>query len=127
MRLKPEEIIQLACVDFTVKCCPEVLLSASQNGIYIGDGKNVYAYMQKQKRLGLLSGELDIMLTWPGRNILFIEMKSKDGRLTENQREVISLRIMQVFPCEVARSLDEYINLLVKYNVLMRTKINLSV
>lgn len=119
----PEELLQIACADFTRLCCPTVLLSASQNGLYLGGGRYVGDYIIRQKRRGLLPGELDLMLTWPEKNILFIELKSKTGRLTDAQEDVMSRRIAQGFDCVVANSFDLYVNFLISHNVPMRRMI----
>lgn len=120
MRALPEQQIQMACVDFTSFCCPNVLLSASQNGLYIGNGKNAAAYIARQKKLGMLPGELDLMLTWAPKNILFVELKSQGGRLTKTQEIVIATRNAQGFDCVVALSLDQYVAYLRQYRVPMR-------
>lgn len=121
MRLSPEQSVQLTIVDFTFRFCPEVLLSASQNGVYAGSGKHVGAYINQQKRLGMLVGELDLMLTWPTKNILFVEVKSTGGRLTGNQQIVIEKRTAQGFDCVVVFSLNQYVTYLRRYKVPMRS------
>lgn len=121
MKLSPEQVEQSQCVQFTRIMCPQVLISASQNGMYLGDGKNVYAYITKQKALGMLPGELDLMLTWPGKNVLFVEMKYGDNKTTDNQNSVIAIRGKQGFDCVVARSLVEYVGFLRTYSVPMKS------
>ena len=94
MKFSPEQLVQLDCVTFTHKMCSGVLLSASQNGLYLGDGRSVAAYIRKQKLLGLLPGELDLMLTWAGRNVLFIEVKAGKNDTTQNQETVKTLPVI---------------------------------
>lgn len=120
MKWSPEQLVQLACVDFTRVMCPSVLLSASQNGIYVSS-KSAGFYIARQKRLGLLPGELDLLLTWPNKNILFCELKSKDGTTTDSQDEVIARRQSQGFDCFVAHSIDEYVSGLQAYGVPIRS------
>lgn len=121
MKLTHEHRHQAQCVDFVAKCCPDVLLSASMNGMYLGAGRNVYAYIAKQKMLGMLPGELDLMLTWSDKNILFIEMKYGKNTTTENQDSVIAIRRAQGFDCEVAHSLVEFVAHLRRYGVPIRS------
>lgn len=120
MKFSPEQLVQLSCVDFTHRVCMGVLISASQNGLYLGGARNVAAYIQKQKILGMLPGELDLMLTWAGKNILYAEIKSEDGRVSPNQHKVMDIRRGQGFDCCVAYSLDEYVGYLRSYKVPMR-------
>lgn len=122
-KLSPEQSVQMSCVDFTMKCCIGVLVSASQNGLYLGEGRNIGQYIEKQKRLGMLPGEFDLMLTWDNKNILFCEMKSKRGILSESQIEVMLIRKQQGFNCFVAHSLVEYYDGLRRYGVPIRTGI----
>lgn len=121
MKFSPEQLVQLSCVDFTHKICFGILLSASMNGLYLGGARNVAAYIAKQKMLGLLPGELDLMLTWANKNILFAEIKSADGRVSDNQEKVIGIRRGQGFDCFVAYSLDEYVTNLRAFKVPMRS------
>lgn len=114
MKLK-EKPIQISIVEFTLRCCPLILLSASQNGMWAGRGKNVGNYINQQKRSGMLVGELDLLLTWPDRGILFVEVKSETGKLSEPQENVIDRRTAQGFDCEVVHSLDEYMAALKKH------------
>lgn len=115
--MKPEELVQQAIVDFVAKCCPKVLLSASQNGMYAGKGKFAGLYVDKQKRLGMLPGEPDLMLTWSLKNILFVEVKSADGKISDNQEKVISKRRGQGFDCEIVYSLDDFMEVVCKYRI----------
>lgn len=120
MKLSPEQLIQLSCVDFTEKCCPGVLLSASQNGMYVGKGPKVRAYIARQKRLGMLPGELDIMLTWSPKQILFIEIKAGKNDITDNQKEIMNIRRQQGFDCCVAWTLEDYVGYIRAYKVPIR-------
>ena len=119
MKFTPEQLVQFDCVQFTKTMCPQVLLSASQNGLYVG-AKNVAAYITKMKMLGMLVGELDLMLTWPVKNILFCELKAAKKTTSDSQEGVIALRQKQGFDCYVAHSLVEYVEGLRRYGVPIR-------
>lgn len=121
MNLSPEQKVQFDCVTFTHTMCPTVLLSASQNGLFLGGSKNVAAYIRKMKLLGLLPGELDLMLTWPGKNILFVELKAGKNDTTDAQDKVIYARRRQGFDCDVAWTLIQYHAILKKFNVPIRS------
>lgn len=119
MKFTPEQLVQLDCVNFTRVMCPTVLWSASMNGMFV-NLKNAKAYITKMKMLGMLVGELDLMLTWPQKNILFCELKSKIGNTSDSQDAVIAFRQKQGFDCYVAHSLVEYVDGLRRYGVPIR-------
>lgn len=73
------------------------------------EGKRTYTYAQKLKRQGLRPGvpDLCIPVARGGYHSLYIEMKAKGGRVTDNQRSwIATLRDqgMAAFVCYGAES-----------------------
>lgn len=63
--------------------CPGVSIVAVPNGTYIASK----AGRGKAQREGLSSGFPDLICTWKGGGIAFIEFKAKAGVLSANQKE----------------------------------------
>lgn len=59
-------------------------LHSSLNGIWLGDGKNRFAIIAKQKAAGMTKGIPDLFLPYPSKGYhgLYIEMK-KRGKLSD--------------------------------------------
>ena len=86
MSLSPmtkESDIQIAC---------NQLLNYMANTYYFrhfhvpNEGKRSISYHAKMKKMGLRSGCPDIIVEYPQGRVLYIELKTKKGRLSDNQK-----------------------------------------
>ena len=50
------------------------------------EGKRSVSYHAKMKKMGLRSGCPDIIVEYPQGRVLYIELKTKKGRLSDNQK-----------------------------------------
>jgi hypothetical protein len=84
---REEQKTQEAFVEWFHLQYPNILIWHTPNGGY----RNVIE-AAKFKRMGVLSGVPDIFIPCPRNNShgLFIELKSTKGKITNNQRKVIS-------------------------------------
>lgn len=119
-RQNPEELLQIQIVDYVKRFCPGVMISASMNGMYIGNNARSYAYIAKMKKLGMLIGFPDIQLFWKPKNTLFIELKIKPNKLTPEQAAVLADLTAMGFPAEVAYGFDDALALMRLHVVPMR-------
>lgn len=114
--------------------CPDVLLIASMNGMYLGGLRNVGAYIEKMKRLGMRTGDLDLRLHWfdkllkegYGYNIgrtCYIELKS--GRNTPTDQQLSVMADLDKIGIQNAwtNSIEGYVDILKRFGVPMRTGI----
>lgn len=134
MRWSPEELVQLECVNFTRIMCPSVLLIASMNGLYLNGGKNIGAYINKMKKLGMRTGDLDIRLHWQDREEFknygfvapktgYVELKAGRNTPTDNQLEVMAALDKIGILNGWTNSAAGYVSILKSWNVPMRTGI----
>ena len=78
-----ESDIQIAC---------NQLLNYLANTYYFrhfhvpNEGKRSISYHAKMKKMGLRSGCPDIIIEYPQGRVLYIELKTKKGRLSDNQK-----------------------------------------
>lgn len=91
---------------------PYSLIFAIPNG-----GKRNLVVAVKLKKEGVKSGVPDLFLPVPAMSYcgLFIEMKSKKGKLTDNQREWITILMKQGFFAQVCYGFDEAKDLMERY------------
>ena len=80
--------------DEQVKVCHyldfhRLLYFAIPNGVFLKDKQTAYRIINKQKAEGMANGVPDLFICEPNDfyNGLFIEMKTKSGVLSENQRQ----------------------------------------
>lgn len=134
MKFSPEQLIQVDCVEFTRIMCPEVLLIASMNGMYLGGLRNVGAYIAKMKKLGMRTGDLDLRLHWVGGyrgrtpdddfdypKTAYIELKAGRNKLTDEQLDVMAGLKRIGIPYDWTNSLVGYVDILKKFGVPMRS------
>lgn len=108
-RAKPrhiEDALQVAVIQYLrVTLSPSVLFWHTPNG-----GKRNAREAGRLKAMGVLPGVPDIILTWNsfGRPfIMGIELKSKDGRHTDNQKDIAQKLNAMGWYVVTARSIDE--------------------
>ena len=78
-----ESDIQIACNDYLI------YLSKQYNFRHFhvpNEGKRSISYHAKMKKMGLRSGCPDIIVEYPQGRVLYIELKTKKGRLSDNQK-----------------------------------------
>lgn len=95
---RPEEKRQLAFLRAAKMLCPAVDIFAVPNG-----GKRSQWAAMKAKREGMRAGVLDLVCTWPGGGVAFIEMKDGTSMPDANQRERLNLYTRQCHFCGVFR------------------------
>lgn len=95
---RPEEKRQLAFLRAAHMLCPAVDIFAVPNG-----GKRSQWAAMKAKREGMRAGVLDLVATWPGGGVAFLEMKNGTDMPDANQRERLNLLTRQGHHCGVFR------------------------
>lgn len=81
---------------------PTVALVAVPNG-----GKRTPWAARQAKKEGLASGFPDMVALAPGGKVAFIELKTKTGRVADNQSEWLDRLGAMGFPAVVIRSVDD--------------------
>jgi hypothetical protein len=87
--------------------CPGVDIFAVPNGAK----RSQWAAM-KAKREGMRAGVLDLVCTWPGRGVAFIEFKDGRSMPDDNQRERLNMLTRQGHFCGCFRQEDSAIRFL---------------
>jgi hypothetical protein len=103
---------------------PELdLIHAIANGAMLGGGRIGAIRMNALKAEGLRPGVLDLFLPCArgGAFGMYIEMKTKTGKLSDNQKEFIVNVEKEGYVCFVAYGADEAIEFLEKYLAQPRT------
>lgn len=95
---RPEETRQLAFLRAAKMLCPAVDIFAVPNG-----GKRSQWAAMKAKREGMRAGVLDLVCTWPGGGVAFVEFKNGTDMPDANQRERLNLYMRQNHHCGVFR------------------------
>lgn len=113
-KLQPETIEQITVMDWLrwkhpliVKLTMHIPNERKQNKIW----GLVLAHM------GVLAGASDLFMAYPRKNYhgLFLEMKTKKGRLTDNQKTFLSDMSEQGYLAEVAYGAEHAISIIEKY------------
>lgn len=110
-----EHDLQVSCVNWFRLMYPDYakLLFAIPNGGY--RTPTTARYMKAE---GQQSGVPDMMLAVPRHKShgLWIEMKNgKAGRVSENQTEMMKQLWNQGYECRIARSIDDFMNIIQEY------------
>lgn len=104
-RRKPrhiEEDLQSSCVTWFRMTHPECIIFACPNG---GSRNRLEAV--NMKRSGVLAGVSDLIIV-AARAVLFVEMKTKTGRQSENQKTFQSNIERLGFEYKICRSLSSF-------------------
>lgn len=112
--LHEEEDTQIQCVQWFELAYPRLalLLNHSPNG-----GKRAIREAARFKAMGTRAGYPDLQLNFPSANYhgLFIEMKSKVGRQSANQRRM-QLALESVgYKYQIIRSFDDFCACIANY------------
>lgn len=103
---------------------PEVPWSSIAHGVYIPGDENVAKRIgARLKASGLHRGWPDLILLWRGQSA-FIEMKSKSGSLSPEQREVHAKIKLAGGVVRVCKSEDEVVAFLADLGIEMRARLS---
>ena len=107
-----EHQIQKAVFQWLRTVHPRVIAYAIPNAARRSAAQAAYL-----KAEGLRAGMPDIVVAAPrgGYHALYIELKTKKGRLSEAQHETLLALAELDYACAVARGVDEAIDLITKY------------
>jgi hypothetical protein len=95
---RSEEARQVRFLGDAKIICPGVAIFAVPNG-----GKRSQWAAMKAKREGMKAGVLDLVCTWPGRGVAFLEFKNGVEMPNENQRDRLNMLMRQGHHCGVFR------------------------
>jgi hypothetical protein len=98
-----EERLQEAVIDLLMAAhVPGVVWWHTPNG-----GKRSKREAVKFKRMGVLAGVPDLIISLPGARMAFLELKSRRGRLSEDQEAFLAGQEANGHYTGTARTLDE--------------------
>ena len=98
----PEEDLQIACVRWFNFAHPKIWIYHSPNGGF----RNKFE-AARFKKMGVRPGVADLCLLYDG-TAHFFELKSKDGRLTAEQKAFGEYCLANGFSWVIIRSFDEF-------------------
>ncbi len=106
--MSEHDIQKLFCNYMDLK---KIVYFAIPNGIFLKDKKSSYAIMNKMKAEGFKNGVPDLFIAHATKlyNGLFIEMKTKTGKVSKVQKEWIDKLNKQGYKAVVCNSLDNAI------------------
>jgi hypothetical protein len=96
-----EEARQVRFLGAAKIICPGVSIFAVPNG-----GKRSQWAAMKARREGMRAGVLDLVCTWPGRGVAFLEFKNGTEMPDANQRDRLNMLMRQGHHCGVFRSAE---------------------
>jgi hypothetical protein len=105
---------QIAAMDWLRAQYPFI----AEHTLHIGNERKASYYTGYiMKRMGVLKGASDIFMAWPngGFHGLFIEVKSKIGRPSVEQKEFIQRMRDKGYKAEICYGADEVINTMREY------------
>jgi len=107
-----EHQIQKAVFQWLRAAHPKIIAYAIPNAARRSAAQAAYL-----KAEGLRAGMPDIVVAAPrgGYHALYIELKTKKGRISDAQRDTLFALAELDYACAVARSVDEAIDLITKY------------
>jgi hypothetical protein len=115
-----EEKLQEAVIDLLEATrIPGVVYWHTPNG-----GRRSKREAVKFKRMGVLAGVSDLIISIPGARMAFLELKSRRGRLSEEQEAFIAGQEANGFTCGMAKTLDEAVKFLTDVGAIRAAKVN---
>lgn len=109
-----EHRLQKAVVQFMKRAAkPGAFCFACPNGM-VSDHVSV----ARMKDAGLFPGVADLVVVLPSREVAFLELKTPTGRLQPSQKDFKSLCARYDIKYAIARTIDEAIEVLVKWGAL---------
>lgn len=105
---------QIAAMDWLRVQYPKI----AEHTLHIGNERKASYYAGYiMKRMGVLKGASDLFMAWPnsGFHGLFIEVKSKVGKPTPEQKAFIQRMKDVGYQAEICYGADEVINTMKKY------------
>jgi hypothetical protein len=113
--MKPETLLQIQIVEYLSLIASKndfIFFSIPNEGAMTGaGGKMPFALMTTLKKMGMLPGIPDLCIIKNGHP-LFVEIKTKTGKLQENQKLVHANLILKNCTVAVIRSLGDLENIL---------------
>jgi hypothetical protein len=115
--IKPptESQIQQQCVEWFKMQYPKLKIAASMNGGYLAGGYRSFA---RHKAEGALVGDPDLRIMANNGKTLYIEMKTPRGVISSEQSKLHKELLDMGHTVYVARSFDEFKNLVDSWMVL---------
>ena len=101
--MQKESILQTACVRWFRLQYPDLIIYAVPNG-----GSRNVREAQRLKAEGVLAGVADLVVLLPQGKSLYIEMKVKGNRQTDNQKAFQDKAITLGHPYTVCYSFEEF-------------------
>jgi hypothetical protein len=99
-----EQIIQKACVRWFRAQHPNRILYANYNNAHNRTQGGI------NKGMGVTAGVPDLTYIHPTYGLLYIEVKTKKGRVSDAQKEFLS-KLDGQYPCFLVRSFDDFLEL----------------
>lgn len=118
MRNREESTIQQHCVRWFRYQHPTLLLISVPNGAFLsGDSKQRAKQWYRLESEGAIPGAADLALLTPrgGHGCLLIEMKTRDGRQSPEQKDFEDLAERNRCQYRIARSVEEFIEAVTEY------------
>jgi hypothetical protein len=109
-RVQHEDILHKACVQWfglQYGMRNDIFINHCPNENPKGDKFKMIRYNAKMKSMGRMTGFPDLEIGYKGK-VLFIELKSESGRLSDNQKSAHQNIINAGFEVIVIRSLEEF-------------------
>ena len=105
-----EHEIQVSLVSWFRLQYPQYLMFANENGAHLaGDSARRSATMARMKNSGHVNGVADLFLMLPknGKAGLFIEMKSKNGKVSDAQKDFIKMAQDAGYQAEICYGFEQ--------------------
>lgn len=101
-----EDELQTWCIDYAERVHPSLLVVHIPNG-----GQRHPVVAAKLKAMGTRAGVLDLLFILPNGRVHWVEMKTKGGRVSDNQKAFMGLLDNRGHTHEVCWSQDEWMAL----------------
>jgi hypothetical protein len=112
MMANPETRLHAAAVRYLRTVCPDCITLHISNG-----GKRSKETARLMKALGVLPGVFDLLLICPDGRHMWLEAKSSDGRLSQEQQWFRGELILRGVPYVVFKSLDDVLEFIKQHKI----------